>query len=143
MMYVKTNSSNSSKRVTQMGVPMKEISPKGTSSSSTSYVRNPSPKSGSKTSNGKEKRISSGKVIFFSLIIGALGLMYLNHVFSTQKKLKEVNLLQREYVKVKRLYADRKFTYDRMIGPAEVYERAKKLGLKDGGPADGVIYVEK
>ena len=30
-----------------------------------------------------------------------------------------------------------------MIGPAEVYERAKKLGLQDGGPAEGIIYIEK
>lgn len=141
-MYVKTNSSNPSKRVTQMGVPMNEISPKGSSKAPTSYVKTPNPKTGSTSTSGKEKRISSGKVIFFSLIFGALGLMYLTHVFSTQQNLKDVTRLQREYDKVKRLYADRKFTYDRMIGPAEVYERAKRLGLNDGGPADGVIYVE-
>ncbi|TNE74491.1 hypothetical protein EP331_01515 [bacterium] len=139
MMYVKTNLSKAPsvtpKRVSSMGVPLNEVKQKKTAK----VFGAPSTEKTEK----KGKGISAGKVIFFTLIFGAVGLMYLNHVFSTQQRLKEVLELQREYEKVKRVYADRKFTYDRMIGPAEVYERAKKLGLKDGGPANGIIYVEK
>jgi hypothetical protein len=139
MMYVKTNLSKAPtiapKKVSQMGVPLTEVKQK---SSAKSFG---APSSVGEAKKGKS--ISAGKVIFFTLIFGAIGLAYLNHVFSTQQSLKEVMMLQREYEKVKRLHADRKFTYDRMIGPAEVYDRAKRLGLKDGGPADGIIYVEK
>lgn len=146
MMYVKTNapkaSGTSPKRLTQMGVPMTEFKPSSAKKTTASYTKPLSKKAENGNSASKMTMLSPGKVIFFSLILGVFGLIYLTHVFSTQKHLKDVNQLQREYEKVKRLYADRKFTYDRMIGPAEVYDRAKKLGLKDGGPANGIIYVE-
>jgi len=142
VMYVKSSLSDSKgksnkKRMNSMGVPMQqyvgETHQKGKSNLKTA----------TKTPKSKSKSISSGKVILLSLLVGIAGLIYLNHVFAVQKSYKEVLQLQREYEKVKRLYADRKFTYDRMIGPAEVYERAKKLGLQDGGPAEGIIYIEK
>ncbi len=140
-MYVKsslgsTNSKPNKKRTNSMGVPMQQY----VGDTSKSGKRNV--KKETKLVKGKSKSISSGKVILLSLLVGIAGLIYLNHVFAVQKSYKEVLQLQREYEKVKRLYADRKFTYDRMIGPAEVYERAKKLGLQDGGPAEGIIYIE-
>jgi hypothetical protein len=89
-----------------------------------------------------DKSISPYKIIFFAIIAGAFGILYLSHVFATQKEYKAVLELRREYEKIQRLHADRQFTYDRMTGPAEVYSRAKTLGLKDGGPADGIITVK-
>ncbi|HKJ34694.1 MAG TPA: hypothetical protein VKA34_22915 [Balneolales bacterium] len=101
--------------------------------------------------NGKKKsseqhlkwsKIQPWKIIVGSIIIGLSGLLYLNHVFETQRLLKEVNHLKQNYTKTKRIYEDRKFTYDRMIGPAEIYSKAKKLGLINGGPADKVIIIK-
>lgn len=142
VMYVKSTLGNSkgkskSSRTNSMGVPMQQYVGDSTKHGKSNI------KTAAKTPKAKSKSISSGKVILLSLLVGVAGLIYLNHVFAVQKSYKEVLELQREYEKVKRLYADRKFTYDRMIGPAEVYERAKKLGLQDGGPAEGIIYIEK
>lgn len=83
------------------------------------------------------------KVIFGAVVLGGLGILYLNHVFATQKLLKEVNQLEGEYQQVKRIHSDYRLTYDRMIGPAEIYEKAKTQGFINGGPAEKVIEVEK
>lgn len=91
----------------------------------------------------KNRRSSAWKIILFSVFVGVLGLTYINHVFSMQQEYHEVIELQREYEKIKRIHSDHKFTYDRMIGPAEVYSRAKTLGLSDGGPSDGVVIIKK
>ena len=93
--------------------------------------------------NIKWPKITPWKVIMGSIIIGFSGLLYLNHVFQTQRLYKQVNHLKQDYSKAKRIYEDRKFTYDRMIGPAEIYSKAKKLGLVNGGPADKVIVIRK
>lgn len=83
------------------------------------------------------------KVIVGALVLGALGVLYLNHVFATQELLQEVNKLEREYNQVKRMHRDYKLTYERMIGPANIYEQAKELGFINGGPAEKVIEVKK
>lgn len=86
--------------------------------------------------------VSAWKVILGAIIIGAIGVLYLNHVFATQKLLQEVQQLEREYNRAQRLNADYRLTYDRMIGPKEIYQNAKELGFINGGPADQVITVE-
>lgn len=83
------------------------------------------------------------KVILGAIVLGALGILYLNHVFATQELLREVNQLEREYNSVKRVHSDYRLTYDRMIGPADIYEKAKNQGFINGGPAEKVIEVEK
>lgn len=96
----------------------------------------------------KKKRMSfpimkPWKVILGAFMIGALGVLYLNHVFATQELLREVQQLEREYNQARRMNADYRLTYDRMIGPAEIYEKAKELGFINGGPAEKIIEVEK
>jgi len=83
------------------------------------------------------------KVILGTIVLGALGIIYLNHVFATQELLQEVNQLERKYNQVKRVHSDYKLNYDRMIGPANIYEQAKGQGFINGGPAEKVIEVEK
>lgn len=83
------------------------------------------------------------KVIVGALVLGALGILYLNHVFATQELLREVQQLEQEYNQVKRMHDDYRLTYDRMIGPAEIYENAKDADFINGGPAEKVIEVEK
>lgn len=103
---------------------------------------------------GKRKKRSSGKklslpgfsawkIILGALLIGALGTLYLSHVFATQELLREVEQLENEYNKARRHHADYRLTYDRMIGPKEIYQNAKELGFINGGPADKVIVVEE
>lgn len=82
------------------------------------------------------------KVILGAVVMGLLGVVYLNHVFATQKLLEEVNQLEAEYNQVKRMHDDYRLRYDRMIGPAEIYERAKNRGFINGGPAEKVIEVQ-
>lgn len=82
------------------------------------------------------------KVVLGALLIGALGVLYLNHVFATQELLREVQQLERQYNQVQRMHDDYRLTFDRMIGPAEIYDKAKAQGFINGGPAEKIIEVE-
>lgn len=99
--------------------------------------------------NGKKKstlslpRVKPWKIIVGVLIAGVLGVLYLNHVFATQELLHKVQQMEREYNQAKRLHSHYKLTYDRMIGPAEIYDKAKNRGFINGGPAEKVITVQK
>lgn len=93
--------------------------------------------------NIKWPKISPWKIIVGTIIAGLAGLFYLNHVFETQQLYAEVNHLQREYDKVSREYADRRYVYNQMIGPAEIYNKAHKLGLINSGNSDKIIIVPK
>lgn len=99
--------------------------------------------------NGKKSRFSlpkvsltPWKVILGAIVLGMLGMLYLNHVFATQELLREVQQLEREYNQAKRLHGSYQLTYDRMIGPAEIYDKAKDNGFINGGPAEKVIEVK-
>lgn len=88
-------------------------------------------------------KVKPGKVILATIIIGIFGFAYLTHVFATQKLLQEVQLLEQEYNKARQMHDELKLQYDRMVGPAEIYQKAKEQGFVNGGPADKVIIVEK
>jgi hypothetical protein len=106
---------------------------------------------GQKKNHGKAKKekkfslpkIKPWKIILGAIVLGISGIFYLNHVFATQQLLREVNQLEAEYNRVKRMHTDYKLIYDRMIGPAEIYENAQNAGFINGGPAEKVIEVEK
>lgn len=101
------------------------------------------PKNNNKDKGFSLPSIKPWKAIVGALIVGALGVVYLNHVFATQELLREVQQLEREYNQVKRMHDNYRLTYDRMIGPADIYENAKNAGFINGGPAEKVIEVEK
>ncbi|WP_255233351.1 hypothetical protein [Aliifodinibius salipaludis] len=106
---------------------------------------------GNKRTNGSTKKkkgislpkLKPWKVIAGAIVLGLLGIVYLNHVFATQELLREVNQLEAEYNRVQRMHTDYKLIYDRIIGPAEIYENAQEAGFINGGPAEKVIEVEK
>ncbi|MGM0545815.1 MAG: hypothetical protein ACQEST_03770 [Bacteroidota bacterium] len=106
---------------------------------------------GHKKNNSKRKskkrlrfpELKPWKIIVGAIVVGVLGIVYLNHVFATQELLREVNQLEAEYNRVQRMHTDHKLIYDQMIGPAEIYENAKDAGFINGGPAEKVIEVEK
>lgn len=120
------------------------------SSSSSNRILINGPKE-NKRINGSAKKKKRGilpklkpwKVIIGAIVLGGLGILYLNHVFATQQLLREVNQLETEYNRVHRMHTDYKLIYDRMIGPAEIYENAQDAGFINGGPAEKVIEVEK
>lgn len=88
-------------------------------------------------------KIKPWKVILGSVIIGIFGLLYLTHVFSTQRLLEEVQTLEAEYNRARAQYDELKLRYDRMIGPAEIYRKAEQQGFINGGPADKVIIIQE
>jgi hypothetical protein len=89
----------------------------------------------------KAMHMPAWKVMLLSVIAGVLGAVYLQHVFTTQAILKDVNRLHRDLGKAELRHRELRFTYERMTGPADVYIRAKELGMVDGGPADQHIII--
>lgn len=107
-------------------------------------------KKNSKASHGIKYAVKKGmpkitpwKVILGSLVIGAFGLLYLTHVFSTQSLLEEVQVLEADYNRSRAQYDELKLRYDRMVGPAEIYRKAEEQGFINGGPADQVIIIKE
>ncbi len=88
-------------------------------------------------------RVKPWKIILGAFLVGVLGVLYLNHVFATQQLLDEVQQLEDEYNQARRINSEYRLMYDRMIGPAAIYEKAKELGFINGGPAEKVIEVER
>lgn len=79
------------------------------------------------------------KVILASILIGAFGIFYIGHVFSTQELFREVQQLENEYNRTKRLYDEKRLSYDRLVGPKEIYQKAREQGFINAGPADKTI----
>jgi len=89
-----------------------------------------------------KERIKAWKLIGIIILLGIVGLAYVNHVFKTQDILSDVNQLEQEFEKVRRIHADRKFQFERMTGPSDVYRRATQQGFVHGGAAEGVVVVK-
>lgn len=88
-------------------------------------------------------KIKPGMIILLSLILGIIGFTYLTHVFATQKLLQEVQVLEKEYNNARQIHDGLKLQYDRLIGPAEIYEKAREAGFINYEPADYTITNEE
>jgi hypothetical protein len=96
------------------------------------------------TLTGKLKgKLSAGKVILVTVLLGLAGLMYLAHVFTMQQMVRDLNRLQKEYERARLTYEDRMLTWERKTGPGEIYRKAKALGFEYGGLYDQTIVVKK
>lgn len=82
------------------------------------------------------------KVILASFLIGVCGILYIGHVFSTQQLLQEVQQLENEFNRTKRLYDEKRLAHDRLVGPKEIYQKARDEGFVNAGPASQVILVK-
>ena len=82
------------------------------------------------------------KMILGCVIIGICGLLYINHVFSTQQALIEVQQLENNFNKTQRIYNEQRLEFDRMIGPKEIYQQARQQGFINAGPADQIITID-
>jgi len=63
-------------------------------------------------------------------------------VFSTQETLREVQQLENSFNKTQRIYNEQRLEYDRMIGPKEIYQKARQQGFINAGPADQIITID-
>ena len=115
----------------------------GRSPSAKHHVYGRRKKNGSGRKGLSLPKVEPWKIIVGAVGLGILGVLYLNHVFATQKLLGEVQQLQREYNQARRAHADYRLTYDRLVGPSEIYKKAKEHGFINGGPADKVIEVKR
>ena len=83
------------------------------------------------------------KVILASFLIGICGIIYISHVFEMQNTLREVQQLENNYNKAKRLHAEKRLAYDRMVGPKEIYQNAREQGFINAGPADNILILKR
>lgn len=96
-----------------------------------------------KKTSGAFPKPKASTIVLATLIIGVLGFIYITHVFATQRLLREVQHLEAEYNKARQQHDELKLRYERLIGPAEIYQKAKQLGFINGGPADHIIIIEE
>jgi len=89
----------------------------------------------------KANSVKIGKILIVASLFGVLGVLYLSHVFATQKILENVNQLERQYKEAETIYNDKKLMYERLTGPTYIYPKAKQLGLINGGPAEKVVEI--
>ncbi|TVQ66426.1 MAG: hypothetical protein EA360_05735 [Balneolaceae bacterium] len=82
------------------------------------------------------------KVALACFVIGICGILYINHIFSTQAVLQQVNRLEGDYNKAKRIYNEQRLNYDRLTGPKEIYQQARLMGFVNAGPADQILIVK-
>jgi hypothetical protein len=94
-----------------------------------------------KTKQSKLPAFTPWKVVLAGFLIGICGILYIGHVFSTQKALAEVNELELEYKRAERIYHQKRLLYERMTGPKEIYGKARELGFVNAGPADQILYI--
>ncbi len=103
------------------------------------------PSHGRRISNDPPKKnlpaFTPWKVILASFLIGVCGILYIGHVFNTQQSLSEVQQLENEFNRAQRLYNEQRLAYDRMVGPKEIYQKARERGFVNAGSADQIIYL--
>lgn len=121
-----------------------EIPKKNPSYKSDSSKSNTAPRYAQKDPSKKslKPKISPWKVILSTIILGVFGFTYLTHVFSTQKLLRDVQVLESEYNRARNQHDALKLQYERMIGPTEIYRQAEAQGFVNAGPADKLIVIE-
>jgi hypothetical protein len=100
-----------------------------------------------KDAKGKKDKglpaLTPWKVILASFLIGICGIIYISHVFEMQNTLREVQQLENNYNKAKRLHAEKRLAYDRMVGPKEIYQNAREQGFINAGPADNILILKR
>lgn len=149
-MYVKSpaakNTAPSNRKVLSGGIPAqnkrKVVFKNGshTGGSASSYGRRISNDPPKKTTN--LPAFTPWKVILASFLIGVCGIFYIGHVFSTQQTLLEVQQLENEFNRAQRLYNEQRLAYDRMVGPKEIYQKAREEGFINAGTADPIIHLK-
>lgn len=82
------------------------------------------------------------KMILASFLLGACGLLYIGHVLNMQQTFSEIQQLENEFNKAQRIYNEKRLNYDRIVGPKNIYQKAREQGFINAGPADQIITTE-
>ncbi|CAN5401665.1 hypothetical protein BH23BAC3_BH23BAC3_19490 [soil metagenome] len=141
---LKEKKSKVNRRVLSGGEPAKRkrssiFQSSGSNGNGTSHGHRKKPQSAARKSLPS---FSPWKVTLVSFLIAICGLAYINHVFSTQQALLEVQQLESEFNKAQRMYEEQRLSYDRMVGPKEIYQKARERGFINAGPTDQIIITE-
>jgi hypothetical protein len=125
----------------------KQGNPKSTRKNTSSNGTKSPVKNHGRRVKGKKARLSMPqiapwKIILGVILLGGVGILYLHHVFATKKLLTRVQAMEQQYKQTKRSYKKYRMEYDRLTGPVEITQKAKKMGLIDGGPAKKIIKVK-
>ncbi len=88
------------------------------------------------------ERISTAKFALLLLVVAAGFTFYVGHVHATQGLLAEVQQLRKDNERLHMRYNRLKGEFDRRIGPAVIYERARALGLEEDIRYGPTIEVE-
>ncbi len=107
-----------------------------------SSVKNHGRKVKQKKSRLSLPHIAPWKIILGVILLGGMGILYLHHVFATKQLLTRVQAREQQYKQAKRSYKKYRMEYDRLTGPVEITQKARKMGLIDGGPAKKIIKVK-
>lgn len=153
-MMIKTPNTGSSKTIFRSDAPKKTTESRATVMPGRSVHFTPvSSTKGKNGANGHARKAkkkksrrslwSPWKLIAFTILLGIAGSLYLTHVFHTQNTLQEVQQLRREHERASRINTEARRDYERMIGPAEVYQQAESIGMVSGGATDPVIFLER
>lgn len=73
--------------------------------------------------------VSTARFALLILVVAAAVTLYVGHVQATQELLAEVQQQRRDNLRYHLKYNRLKGDFDRMTGPATIYERARALGL--------------
>jgi ABC-type bacteriocin/lantibiotic exporter with double-glycine peptidase domain len=84
-------------------------------------------------------KITPLRVIVATIMLGVFGYFYISHVFYMQQLHSEVMQLRTQYEQVKIDHLNAQLSFERLTGPADIYSRAREMGLVDAGPADRII----
>jgi len=84
-------------------------------------------------------KITPFRVILATVMLGVFGYFYISHVFYMQQLHSEVMQLRSQYEQIKIDHLNAQLSFERLTGPADIYSRAKDMGLVDAGPADRII----
>lgn len=76
--------------------------------------------------------VSTKRFGLLVLLIAALFTLYIGHIHATQDLLSALEQTRRENLQLHLTYNRLKGEFDRVTGPAVIYERATALGLEEG-----------
>ena len=86
-------------------------------------------------------QVSFWKVLAMSVAAGVFGIGYIHHGFQMQEQLNQVESLELQMERTRRVFAEKQIRYDRLTGPKEIYQKAQEAGFVSSGPANQSIPV--
>lgn len=85
----------------------------------------------------------TARMLLWLVGLGTLLTLYVGHVHATKNMLAQVHELRQENLQLHLKYNRLRGELQESIGPATVYERARRLGLKEGESYGPTIYIEQ